>query len=368
MRPDRLGFLYPAVDREKCIDCGRCEAVCAFNDHYDTSLNLPIPDVYGARHRDAQEVATSQSGAAFIAISDWILRQGGTVYGAGYKDHFHVAHKRAETAAERDEFKGSKYVQSDIRGVFRQVREDLKDGKPVLFTGTPCQVNGLKSYLSSGLRAKLYTVDNVCHGVPGPFAWRDYLAYAEKKLGGTACRVSFRDKSRYGWRATIGMVEVEGGKKADKKLGSVYSRIFYRHVTRRYSCGMCPFTNTTRPSDITIGDFWGLEKVRPDLNKDDKGVSLVLVNTEKGRGLFAAVKSDLNCFPVALKDALQPNLCKRVAQSPIREAFEEDYALHGLEHALRKFSLIGWRYEVKQFLMRGRRKLGRVVRKVLPRR
>lgn len=201
MKPDALGFLYPEVDTSKCVDCGLCDKVCAFNDNYDRSLNLPKPETYGARHKDMNEVETSRSGAAFIAISDWILAQGGVVYGAGYTDHFRVVHKRATNKEERDEFKGSKYVQSDLTGVFRLVKQDLKDGLIVLFSGTPCQTAALNSYIGKKLRENLYLVDIVCHGVPGPNIWRDYLAYLEKKQGDKIVWVNFRDKQLFGWAA-----------------------------------------------------------------------------------------------------------------------------------------------------------------------
>lgn len=201
MQPDAMGFLYPVVDKSKCTDCGLCEKVCSFNDDYDTSLNLLQPDAYAARHKDMNEVESSRSGAAFIAISDWILRQGGAVYGAGYTDHFRVVHKRATTKEERDEFKGSKYVQSDLTGIFRQVKKDLKNGMIVLFSGTPCQTSGLNSYVSKKLRENLYLVDIVCHGVPGPYLWRDYLTYLEKKQGDKIYWVNFRDKQEFGWTA-----------------------------------------------------------------------------------------------------------------------------------------------------------------------
>ena len=141
MKPNLLGFLYPVVDESKCMECGLCEKVCAFNDHYDCTLVLQQPEAYAARHRNIDEVLKSRSGAAFVAISDYILEVGGVVYGAGYKDHFRVAHKRAITKEERDEFRGSKYVQSDLTGVFRLVKKDLVDGLIVLFSGTPCQYN-----------------------------------------------------------------------------------------------------------------------------------------------------------------------------------------------------------------------------------
>ena len=214
MQPDALGFLYPVVDESKCTDCGLCEKVCAFHENYDKSQNLPEPLAYAARHKDMREVETSRSGAAFIALSDWVLRLGGVVYGAGYADHFRVVHKRATSKEERDEFKGSKYVQSDLNTVFRQVKKDLKDGLTVLFSGTPCQTSGLASYVGKRLRENLYLVDIVCHGVPGPYLWRDYLAYLEKKQGSRICWVNFRDKQEYGWaahRETFKFVKKKGG-------------------------------------------------------------------------------------------------------------------------------------------------------------
>lgn len=211
MKPDALGFLYPVVNNDKCVDCGLCEKVCAFNENYDKSLNLEKPLAYAARHKNMKEVETSRSGAAFIAISDYILEHGGVVYGAGYTDHFRVVHKRATTKEERDEFKGSKYVQSDLQGVFRQVKKDLKDGMTVLFSGTPCQTSGLASYIGTKLRTNLYLVDIVCHGVPGPNIWRDYITYLEKKQGSRICWVNFRDKQLFGWTAHKETFKFENG-------------------------------------------------------------------------------------------------------------------------------------------------------------
>lgn len=201
MQPDVMGFLYPVVNKDKCVDCGACEKVCAFNADYDTSLNFDKPLSYAARHNDMREVETSRSGAAFIAISDYVLENGGVVYGAGYTDHFRVVHKRAATKEARNEFKGSKYVQSDLNKVFRQVRKDLKDGLTVLFSGTPCQTAGLNSFVGKKLRERLILVDIVCHGVPSPYMWRDYLAYLEKIQCDKICWVNFRDKQKYGWAA-----------------------------------------------------------------------------------------------------------------------------------------------------------------------
>ena len=211
MKPDGMGFLYPEVDTSKCVECGLCEKVCAFNPDYDRSLNFPMPEAYAARHKNMDEVMKSRSGAAFVAISDYVLDMGGVVYGAGYKDHFRVAHKRATSKQERDEFRGSKYVQSDLTGIFRQVKDDLQHGIMVLFSGTPCQTSGLHNYVGKKLRTNLVLVDIVCHGVPGPYIWRDYLQYLEKKRGDKISVVNFRDKEKFGWKAHIETFEFSRG-------------------------------------------------------------------------------------------------------------------------------------------------------------
>ena len=336
MEPDALGFLYPKVDESKCTDCGLCEKVCAFNDNYDKSLNLPKPDAYAARHKDMDEIMKSRSGAAFVAISDYILEQGGVVYGAGYKDHFRVTHKRATTKEERDEFRGSKYVQSDLTGVFHQVKEDLKNGLTVLFSGTPCQTSGLNSYVGKRLRENLVLIDIVCHGVPGPYIWRDYLAYIERKQGDTITMVNFRDKERFGWKAHKETFTFGGGYQMN------FTYVFYQHIMFRHSCGKCHFCNTTRPSDITIADFWGWEKTDPEFNKDNKGCSLVLVNTPKGREIFEAVKDKLNTIPAELDNCLQPNLQHPSVIHPKRMQFEKDYVKHGFKYVMCKYGDAEW--------------------------
>ena len=341
MEPDALGFLYPKVDKSKCVECGLCEKVCAFNDNYDKSLNLQKPDAYAARHKNMDEVMKSRSGATFVAISDYILDQGGVVYGAGYKDHFRVAHKRATTKQERDEFRGSKYVQSDLTGVFRMVKQDLKNGLTVLFSGTPCQTSGLNSYVGKKLRENLVLIDIVCHGVPGPFLWRDYLRYIEKKQGDIISVVNFRDKEEFGWKAHRETFKfVNGGGKM------IFTDLFYKHIMFRHSCGKCHFCNTTRPSDITLADFWGWEKTDPNINKDDKGVSLVLVNTEKGQLLFNAIKDKLEVIPTDINKCLQPNLQHPSIIHPNRKKFEVDYCCNGFQYVITNDYDKGLKYNI----------------------
>ncbi len=351
MQPDAMGFLYPVVDTDKCVDCGLCEKVCDFNDHYDTDLNLPQPDAYAARHKDMKEVETSRSGAAFIAISDYVLENGGVVYGAGYTDHFRVVHKRATTKEERDEFKGSKYVQSNMNTVFRQVKKDLKDGLTVLFSGTPCQTAGLNSYIGKKLREHLILVDIVCHGVPGPYLWRDYIAYLEKKQGDKICWVNFRDKQEYGWKAHHETFEfVNSGKMS-------FTYLFYQHIMFRPSCGRCHYANTRRPSDITIADFWGWEKTDSNINKDDKGVSLILINTDKGRRLFNVVREHMTIIPAKLENCIQPNLRYPSVFNPKWKSFEKDYENKGFEYVMKKYNEDNWRKRFHKFAWRVNRKI-----------
>ncbi len=363
MKPDALGFLYPEVNKELCNECGLCEKVCAFHPNYDKSKNLEEPDVYAVRHKDMREIETSRSGAMFIAISDWILEQGGVVYGVGYVDHFRVAHKRATNKEERNEFKGSKYVQSDVNTTFSQVRKDLKDGLYVLFSGTPCQTSGLQSYLKTMRTdtSKMYIVDIICHGVPSPFFWRDYLAFIEKKQGKKATEVNFRDKSMLGWST-----HKESFKFGDAKTyTSTYTNMFYQHIMFRRSCAVCHFTNFQHPSDITIADYWGWQKaVDPSFNADDKGVSLVLVNTIKAQWLFEAIKEPVNYIKTNTKLCIQPNLQRPTPMHEKRDDFEQDYIKYGLVYCSKKYGDLGLWMQIRYFLRRCKKSVLTITEKI----
>ena len=356
MEPDAMGFLYPKIDTDKCTECGLCEKVCAFNPNYDKSLNLSEPQIYAARHKNMHEIETSRSGAAFIAISDYVLEQGGVVYGAGYAEHFRVVHKRATNKEERNEFKGSKYVQSDLRDIFPQVKADLKQGLIVLFSGTPCQTAGLASYIGKRLREKLILVDIVCHGVPAPYIWRDYLAYLEKKYKQPIVEVNFRDKSRVGWSGHIESFVFQDGTKKESKT---YSYLFSKCIMMRPSCGKCHYTNFNRPSDFTLADYWGWEKLSPDFNKDNKGCSLLLVNTEKGRHFLKYISIDLNLIVSNKILCLQPNLQIPSKPSDKSSLFEYLYIKHGFKKVAQKFSDLNYKSNIKKII----RKILKAIRK-----
>lgn len=356
MEPDALGFLYPKVNESKCVDCGLCEKVCQFNDNYDHSLNLIKPIAYAARHKDINEIMRSRSGAAFVAISDYILEQGGVVYGAGYKGHFRVVHKRATTKEERDEFRGSKYVQSDLTGVFRQVKEDLKNGLKVLFSGTPCQTSGLNAFIGIKLRQNLFLVDIVCHGVPSPNVWYDNICYIEKKYKQTISSVDFRDKVRFGWASHKESYQTE------TRLITLnrFTDLFYENIMLRNTCGVCPFTNLRRPSDITLADFWGWENNAPSMNIDNKGISLLLLNTEKGKFCFNYICRDLCVKEVELENCMQPNLKCPSFIHPMRMEFEKDYKDFGFEYVMGKYVKKGLICRLKKECNKLMRKLVRL--------
>lgn len=359
MEPDALGFLYPKVDESKCVDCCSCDKVCQFNDNYDRSLNLEQPIAYAARHKNMSEVMKSRSGAAFVAISDYILEHGGVVYGVGYNDHFRVAHKRANTKEECDEFRGSKYVQSDLTGVFRQVKDDLKNGLTVLFSGTPCQTSGLNSYVGKRLRENLILIDIVCHGVPSPYIWLDYIAKIEKENKRKIVEVDFRDKKHFGWKDHKESFILDDNSLIIK---TNWTALFYKHIMFRHSCGVCHFTNLQRPSDITLADFWGWENNVPDMNADDKGVSLVLLNTEKGQEVFQRASGTLDVKALNINDCLQPNLLRPSEIHPQRNQFEIDYSKHGFKYTFNKYLGLSWEKRCKRLVKRMIHKMSDVLK------
>ena len=340
MEADELGFLYPRIDETKCIKCGLCKKVCAFNSNYDKNLNLDEIDIYAVWHKNIDELASSQSGAAFIALSDWVLNKNGIVYGAGYTGHFRVVHKRATTKTERDEFKGSKYVQSDLNTVFKQVKTDLENNQYVMFSGTPCQIAGLKSFLklSKVNSEKLYVIDLICHGVPSPQFWEDYLNYLEYKNNNTLTKVNFRDK-KFGWASHKESFQFSN-------TTYTYTYIFYQEIMFRRSCSICHFANLRRTGDVTIGDFWGIGKISTELEKANKGVSILLINTIKGKELFNFIKPEINFIKTNIEHCLQPNLKFPTIMNSKKDEFEKDYIKYGFIYVAKKYGNLGWKYKV----------------------
>lgn len=358
MKSDPLGFRYPAVDMARCTDCGLCERVCVFGQPPARTS----PEAYAVRHIDQSEVLSSTSGSAFSAVTDHILMAGGVVYGAAFEDHFHVAHIRAEDRQARDRQRRSKYVQSDMKDIFRQVRSDLRNGRTVLFSGTPCQTAALKAFISEKLHDKLYLTDIICHGVPSPAVWESYVSWQENKEGAAVDEVIFRDKD-FGWRSSVESFVYAGRKVSSRS----YSYLYYRNIMTRESCGVCPYADVSRPSDITIADYWRKDKTCPDFADDNRGCSLLLCNSNKGKELFDAVSDALHHEKVVLDECMQPNMEHPTKLHPARDAFARDFAEFGLEHVLRKYGDQGFRYKAESFFKGMYRAVRQTARKLLGR-
>ncbi|MBD5364385.1 MAG: 4Fe-4S binding protein [Bacteroides sp.] len=350
MVPDAMGFKYPKVDPEKCIECGLCEKVCPFNDAYETPSNFPEPITMGSRLKDEVTLKYSQSGGAFVGLSDVVLNNQGIVYGCGIDSAFRAVHRRAISKEERDSLRGSKYVQSDLSDIFLQVRKDLLDGFKVLFSGTPCQTAGLNAFIPKKLRQNLILVDLVCHGVPGPAIWSSYLKYIEANYGGKVESVAFRNKKKFGWSRIH--IETFTLRKKGEIDSEDFTNLFYQHLILRESCFNCPFTNLRRPSDITIGDLWGAEKVNAELANDKKGLSLVLINTPAGQDLFDQAQCRMESFPVAIKKVIQPNLRHPSKRPSARTQFEKEFEKYGFQYVLKKYGPESFRYRARYILFR----------------
>ncbi|OUO51795.1 F420H(2):quinone oxidoreductase [Parabacteroides sp. An277] len=359
MAIDEMGFKYPIVNTNRCTDCGLCEKVCAFHNNYDKSNNFVVPFAYAVRHRNMEEIKSSRSGAMFIALSDYIFRNNGVVYGVGYATHFRAVHKRITNRDDCKELKGSKYVQSDLDGIFHQIKGDLQQGLYVLFVGTPCQTAGLRSFINKKNSEKLLICDIVCHGVPSPLLWDEYLNYMEQKMDYTIEQVNFRDKVK-GWAAHYESFIFQNGKKI---ITHTFTDLFYKHLMFRPSCAVCKYTNTQRPSDITLADFWGWEKVNSDFNKDNMGCSLVLVNSEKGQRVFEAVLPEIHVISTTIDQCLQPNLQHPSFFSPLYAAFWKDYQQKGFAFVLRRYGDQGIRYKLSRLKGKIKQIIKRIIRK-----
>lgn len=348
MISDDEGFLYPSIDTQKCVKCKLCLKVCPFYENFRLPTNYSLPEVYAVKHKSDKVRITSTSGGMFTAISDKILEQDGLVYGAAFDKEFNLIHSKAESEIERNLFKGSKYIQSDLLNSFKEIKVYLLEGKIVLFTGTPCQNAGLYSYLiNSGVDIdKLYLCDIVCHGTPSPLIWREYINFIFKKYKKTIKEYYFRYKPK-GWRGMNVYIKFNDGSSLYNNSDALlYTKIFYSHFATRPSCHSCKFTNLNRPSDITIADFWGIERTMPEFD-DNKGISLVLINSEKGKKLFEEVKSNIVFIKSDTKECLQPNLYRPSYQSPIRIKFWKDYQNKGFIYVLKKYADYGFNAKIR---------------------
>lgn len=306
------------------------------------------PIVYAVKHND-DERKLSQSGGMFAAVSNSILERGGIVYGCLFDEKFEAVHARAETKEERDKMRYSKYVQSNMLSVMQEIVADLKTGRAVLFSGTSCQVAGLKSFIGAknhSLQEKLYCIDIVCHGVPSPLVWKDYLDWESKRAGSEIKAVVCRNKQKYGWHSHVTTIDFEYGKSVESRT---FPRIFYGHNALRPSCYKCPYKDIIHPGDITIADYWGIEVAQPGF-KDDKGVSLVLINDDKGSELFDCCKDRLEYVATCIEDSMQKPLIAPYDRPKTREQFWHDYKTGSFAKIAKKYGGYGFMAKVKRKL------------------
>ena len=343
MKADEEGFLYPLINLKLCIDCKLCRKVCAFQGGYDTSNNIDRPEVYALKHKSDEVRRNSSSGGAFTAISDFILSKNGVIYGATFDKKFRVIHQQAKTAEERDKFRGSKYVQSDLKEVFSQIKEEIENDIYVMFTGTGCQVSGLHRYLvqSKVDTEKLLTVDFICHGTPSPRIYSDYISYVESKNKSKIKQYFFRSKVN-GWGHTEEAVFENGKRDHSSLLSQTYKALFYSNLCLRPSCHNCKYTNFLRPADITIADYWGIENYFPKF-KDLLGISAVIVNSIKGETAFKESMGWFDSLNSNMHDCSlgQRNLYAPSPINPRRDEFWLDYTQYGFGYVIKKYTGYG---------------------------
>lgn len=336
MKAGAEGFQSPTVDEEKCVNCGLCLNVCPIRQG---NRNEKTASFYAIKHQQEEVRDNSSSGGAFTALAQTVLEHNGVIYGAAFDEDFTVRHIRAEDQSWTA-LRTAKYVQSHMGDIFPQVKADLKAGREVLFSGTPCQIDGLRNYLKNVDTTKLIAVDLICHGVPSPSVWRDYLAYISghdlKAIG----NINFRNKENCGWHnSTIKITGTDGSVLVNQSQNkALFFRLFLNHVILRPSCFSCQYANLKRAGDITIGDYWGVEKHHPELD-DDRGLSLVMVNTTKGQSFLENVK---NCqiVPVAEKACMQPNLKAPAEDYGEQDAFWRTYRKYGFEIACKRMGYL----------------------------
>jgi coenzyme F420-reducing hydrogenase beta subunit len=327
MKTNVEGFFYPEIDLTTCDECGMCRDCCpALNPVYQ---NIETPDCYAAIAKDEIRYGCS-SGGAFHVFANYVLNQGGYVSAAAYNDNFEVEHVVISDSNELYRLQKSKYVQSRIGTVFSKIKKLLSENHLVLFVGCPCQVAGLHAYLGCK-NENLIAIDLVCHGVPSPLVWRQYLDEVHKDK--SIVDVDFRNK-KFGWNAEIITVSyLDGTFYEQDRNHDAYESGFHSNLFLRNSCGDCPFCRYPRQGDVSLADFWAIERCNPILN-DGKGTSMVLLNTYTGRKFFEKVKEEFPvCERMPLEATIYNRLYPKINVHPARERFFDLLQRHGLVKA-----------------------------------
>ncbi len=319
--PNREGFLYPRINEDTCVACGKCISVCPLHQE---KLCSPVLSVVGARAEDENLVKQSSSGGIFSVLAQYVINEGGVVYGASSDfeevGRIKVRHERVKNNNELAKLRGSKYVQSDLRGIYAKVKTDLDSNIQVLFSGTPCQINGLCSFLGKEYD-NLILVDIICHGAPSPKVLQKYIESFDEAITG----IQFRSK-RKGWRHYN--IELYSGEKliySNDRFHDLYLRAFIGGLFLRPSCYACSFKGHNRKADITLADFWSVGSVIPEIDHDE-GVSLVAIHSPVGERIFEKCSYMMQVFPLDSTDIISDNFSYSKSENPHRnrEKFMND--------------------------------------------
>lgn len=353
MEKDEEGFLYPKVSKEKCINCGLCEKVCPILNKKE---ELQEKTLAYAVYAKADEIRNnSSSGGTFSLIANKILSQGGYVCGCAFDNDFKVEHILIDDISEIKDIRGSKYVQSDLKDSFTKIKELLEAEKKVLFSGTPCQIEGLKMFLRKPYD-NLFLIDIVCHGAPSPMVWEQYKTYQEEKFSSSISYVSFRDK-KYGWKDYRVKLDFNNGQTyLTRNWDDIYIKSYIKDLISRPACYECNFRKWHRESDITLGDFWGIEHALPEWN-DDKGVSLVMVHSEKGSKMLNSLLEQIEIKDVTKEAAIQYNksIILSNGKPRDREKFFKTLDKEGYSAVIKKYVNDSFRDKLKNLSKRLKR-------------
>lgn len=288
MEADEEGFLYATVNYSLCTNCTKCIKVCPIINKKELDNN---PVAYSCINNDEKIRIDSSSGGVFTLIAENIISKGGVVFGAEFNHEYKVEHCFVELKKSLCRLRGSKYVQSSIGNMYKQAKVFLDNGREVLFSGTPCQIEGLLCFLGKPY-SNLFTIDVICHGVPSPKVWHKYIEFREKEARSRALKISFRRKDE-GWkRYSVSFLFKNNTEYRQPYYKDLYMAAFLKNICLRPSCYECVFKTLHRKSDITIADFWGIQNLLPEMD-DDKGTSLVFVNSESGQLMFKELEGHI---------------------------------------------------------------------------
>lgn len=332
---EKDGFEYPKINENLCINCGYCKKICPVINNMNRENKEP--KIYACKNKNEQIRLQSSSGGIFTLIAEWIIKQDGIVFGAKLEKNMIVSHNYIENIEDIVELRGSKYVQSQIGETYKKVKEFLLKNKKVFFSGTPCQIEGLLAYLGKEYE-NLYTQDIICHGVPSPKVWKKFLEYKRKKNGQYPIQVNFRNKNISGWSNYNVNYKYSKAEENINHKEDEYMKLFLKNYDLRKSCYQCKFKKVARNSDITLADFWGINRVNAEFN-DEKGISAIIVHSKKGREIFENIKNNMEFISANIDDIKKYNPCIYIPadKNELREEFFYDLETNEFEEIIKKY-------------------------------